>query len=207
MLDSFRSFGWDIFEFIFEISDFRVHPSPVWDLVETHVFVMFVSRGCGSLSFNLRSGPVLSDPGLFPGKFMPWILSCESKLYCAFNHTDCVSASEDWRRMAGFCCVSLILASAALTVCVSVLHFTLLHLENGFNGEVSPVFFVLSSREPSGDTFPALYRTNQVRFHSVTLIALRSLCLISWSCLCSCRGFVSERREVCPISVGTSPVL
>lgn len=182
MLDSFRSFGWDIFEFIFEIYISIASVSslrPCWDACEMFQnsrtfpavitlvsFVMFVSRGCGSLSFNLRSGPVLSDPGLFPGKFMPWILSCESKLYCASNHTDCVSASEDWSRMAGFCCVSLILASAALTVCVSVLHFTLLHSENGFNGEVSPVFFVLSSREPSGDTFPALYRTNQVCFHS-----------------------------------------
>lgn len=98
--------------------------------VITHVsFVMFVSCGCGSLSFNLRSGPVPSDPGLFPGKFMPWILSCESKSCFTLFLITCTvfQRLKTAGEMAGFCCLSLILALAALTVCVSVLHKYILH--------------------------------------------------------------------------------
>lgn len=90
---------------------------------------MFVSRWCGSLSFNLRSGPVLSDPGLFPGKFMPWILSCESKSCFTMLLITCTvfQRLKTEGEMAGLCCLSLILALAALTVCVSVLQKYILH--------------------------------------------------------------------------------
>lgn len=60
---------------------------------------------------------------------MPWILSCESKSCFTMLLITCTvfQRLKTEGEMAGLCCLSLILALAALTVCVSVLQKYILH--------------------------------------------------------------------------------